>query len=583
MARYEITAPDGSKFEVNAPDTATPEQIQAYAASQFKAQKQTPVPSRPAAPPDPTGSALDNVLAGAGKAYADLGRGAKQLLGVGALKGLEDHPILSKLPRAIGLPTAGEALGLPTSSEVAKNVQRDIDEAKKRDAALMSRGGGITGNIIGNMALAAPAALIPGANAAAGAGILGAIQGLLQPVASGESRAVNTSLGAAGGLAGQGLSKLIGKAVAPVNINVTPERQRLIDAAVKENIPLDLAQVTGSKPLQIANSVLSNLPITAGKEAQKQAAQQAAFNRAVLARAGQEADAATPEVIKAAEQKLGGMIQDATKGQKIGLDEGFQKNIQKTIEQYKDVLDPLQRQELNRVADMFAKGKNVQMHGEAYQTARSMLGRKANSLFKNDPEAARAYQGIQSALDDAAERSLPAEKLAQLSTARSQYGPLMAIEKAMAKVGGSSGDISPAALRTAVALQNPKTYVRGDGQLNDLARIGETFLKNQIPDSGTAQRTAMQNLLTGNMGLAGIGALTGGVSYAGGADPSTAAAMAGLGLLGPRGAQAILNSKALRSYALAGPARQKMATELQQSLAVPAIAGGAGLLGYLGQ
>ena len=583
MAKYEITAPDGSKFEVEAPDTATPEQIQAYAASQFQSQKKAVATKTPEAPPDPTGSTFDNLRAGIGKAYADLGRGAKQLLGVGALKALEDHPILAKLPNAVGLPTAAAALGLPTSAEFAKTTQRNIDEAKKRDAALMNTGVGVGGNILGNIALAAPAALIPGANTAVGAGILGAIQGLIQPVATGESRAVNTSLGAAGGVAGQGLSKLIGKAVSPININVTPERQRLIDAAARENIPLDLAQITGSKPLQIANTVLSNLPITASKEAQKQAIQQSAFNRAVLARAGQEADSATPEVIKAAEQKLGGMIQGATKGQKIGLDEGFQKNIQTTIEQYKDVLDPLQRQELNRIADMFSKGKNVQMHGEAYQTARSMLGRKANSLFKNDPEAARAYQGIQAALDDAAERSLPADKLSQLATARSQYGPLMAIEKAMAKVGGSSGDISPAALRTAVAMQNPKTYVRGDGQLNDLARIGETFLKNQIPDSGTAQRTAMQNLLTGNMGLAGIGALTGGVSYAGGADPSTAAAMAGLELLGPRGAQAILNSKALRTYALAGPARQKMATELQQSLAVPAIAGGAGLLGYLGQ
>ena len=159
----------------------------------------------------------------------------------------------------------------------------------------------------------------------------------------------------------------------------------------------------------------------------------------------------------------------------------------------------------------------------------------------------------------------------------------MAIEKAMAKVGGSSGDISPAALRTAVAMQNPKTYVRGDGALNDLARVGESFLKNQVPDSGTAQRSAMQGLLTGNMGMAGIGALAGGASYAGGADPSTAAAMAGLGLLGPRGAQSLLNSKAFKSYAMPSAARQKLAEELQKALAVPAAAGGAGLLGYLGQ
>lgn len=42
MATYEVTAPDGSKWDVNAPDSATQDQVMAYAKSQWGAQKEAP-------------------------------------------------------------------------------------------------------------------------------------------------------------------------------------------------------------------------------------------------------------------------------------------------------------------------------------------------------------------------------------------------------------------------------------------------------------------------------------------------------------------------------------------------------------
>ena len=43
MARYEITAPDGQRFEINAPDDATQEQVLSYAQSQFAQQAAQPL------------------------------------------------------------------------------------------------------------------------------------------------------------------------------------------------------------------------------------------------------------------------------------------------------------------------------------------------------------------------------------------------------------------------------------------------------------------------------------------------------------------------------------------------------------
>lgn len=115
---------------------------------------------------DPTEgmSGWDKFMAGMGKAFVDIGRGA------GQLTGLVD--------------------------------QEDINEAKRRDAALMNTGAGLAGNISGNVAAFLPTAMIPGASTLAGAGLTGAGIGMLQPVAEDESRLKNVIMGGAGGVAG---------------------------------------------------------------------------------------------------------------------------------------------------------------------------------------------------------------------------------------------------------------------------------------------------------------------------------------------------------------------------------------------
>jgi hypothetical protein len=57
----------------------------------------------------------------------------------------------------------------------------DIKALRQLDSALLSRGPGQVGAVLGQAASMAPAAFIPGANTVAGAGLLGAGLGLLQP------------------------------------------------------------------------------------------------------------------------------------------------------------------------------------------------------------------------------------------------------------------------------------------------------------------------------------------------------------------------------------------------------------------
>lgn len=98
------------------------------------------------------------VLAGTGKAYADIGRGASQLVGAG-----------------------------PSGAEVS--------EQRRLDQPLMRTAGGVTGNVAGNITALAPLALVPGANTIAGAGALGATMGALQPTESTGERLTNMGKG----------------------------------------------------------------------------------------------------------------------------------------------------------------------------------------------------------------------------------------------------------------------------------------------------------------------------------------------------------------------------------------------------
>jgi hypothetical protein len=155
MATYRITGPDGGTYEVTAPDGASQADVLAYAQKNY-AKKE---PSLPPLTADPTDgmSGTERFLAGAGKAFADLGRGAGQW--VGAVD------------------------------------RKDVAESRKRDAALMNTGAGMGGNIAGNVAALLPTAMIPGANTYTGAAAIGAVTGALQPSVSTAETAGNIGLG----------------------------------------------------------------------------------------------------------------------------------------------------------------------------------------------------------------------------------------------------------------------------------------------------------------------------------------------------------------------------------------------------
>ena len=182
---------------------------QAVAAAQVRsnaggASASSTAPASPA-PYDPTQgmSTFDKLAAGTGKAMYDTARGIGQFI-----------------PEALG--------GISRA---------DVEEARRLDEPLMNTTAGKVGNLVGNVAMLAPTAMIPGANTVRGAATIGALAGLVQPSTSTKETMTNFALGGAGGAGGQYIAnKLPGFVGAWADSSKRKAATQMADSAQKFNI-----------------------------------------------------------------------------------------------------------------------------------------------------------------------------------------------------------------------------------------------------------------------------------------------------------------------------------------------------------
>ncbi len=465
MAKFQVTGPDGATYEITAPDGATEKEVLAFVQSNARpktGEDLKAIAKQRGEVVDPTAEmgTGSRMAAGAGKALTDIGRGFGQMMGM-----------------------------VP---------QSEVDAAKMRDKPLMQTGAGLAGNIGGNVAATLPAMLVPGANTVVGSGLLGGALGASQPVASDESRLSNTMVGGIGGAGGAMLANTVGRVLKPVQSALPPNMQALASKAEGVyGIPLNAAQKTGSKPLQVIDSVLDTMPLTAGKQAEAKGLQSRAFNKAVLNTVGESADQATPDVLNAARTRIGAQFNDLSARNSVALGSDFLDTLTRIESGTNAFTKPGVRDAVDKGLELAAQGN---LTGRTYQNVRSTLGKQSSDAFKTgNSELGQALKQIQIALDDAATQSVSAADKAAWTQARKQWQALKVIEKAAAPTSADAvaGNVSPAKL--AQALQSADktgfTYgTRGD-ELSDLARIGQAFLKDQVPNSGTAQRTFWQNMM----------------------------------------------------------------------------------------
>ena len=355
------------------------------------------------------------------------------------------------------------------------------------------------------------------------------------------------------------------KVATPLKISNPPETQRLIGIAQNEGISLTPGTKSGSRPLQVAESVLSTLPFSSGPQRQVYAKTREQFNQAILKKAGINDKYVSPEVLDDAFTGIGTEFNDlVAQTPPLRVTPEFNAKI-KTV--FYDNIFKLSRRLDNNFKPVFAgyvedfdnlfkqaeAGESGVIDPQSYQDIATDL--RATIRETKDPTLKKNLGIMQNALDDLLEQNSSKQLKNQWSDTRRRYRNLLIVDKAAGGGTGEtriSGNIPFAGFKQAVDSADQSGFARGRGEYNDLARVGD-LLAEKIPNSGTPERTFIQRVLSDPGSF-----IAPAVAYgATGLTATVNAPLALAGLAAPKYVQKFINSPAGAKYILnqkyAGP------------------------------
>lgn len=471
MAQYDITSPDGQKFRITAPDDATEQDVMSYAQQNVGGQK-------PQAPPQPqagAGDYLQQVAKGGTFGFADeIGAGlaaGKMAFDKGRLNDLgSDYDAGLQGVRAEQANFEQQnpltSMGLQTLGGVGTALGGGMLGAGK---ALMGglRAGGLPTRIASNAA----------AGAASGAAYgFGTSEGQ-------ENRLQSAGQGALAGGAVGGAIPLAGAAfrqIAPeVNQTIAPLAQKAMN---DYKIPLSSSQLGDSGFAKTLASTAEEVPLSGALKFRDK--QQTAFNKALAKTIGEDADKITPETINSAYINIGKKFDDALAGRTITINDDILNKIAQIESDASESITgdhfKIVKGNISKVLNDIAEDGTIS--GEKINSLRSNL---TNTLRKTRNDASSYLADLRDAVVDASVDGSPGSR-ELLNQARLQYKNLKTIEPLAEKA--DRGDLSPSLLLSKVSNSFSDFSRGGGGELGDLARIGQTFLKDKIPNSGTPRR-----------------------------------------------------------------------------------------------
>jgi len=351
------------------------------------------------------------------------------------------------------------------------------------------------------------------------------------------------------------------RVITPIQQQGNAEYRALVAAAEREGIPVTAGQATGSRFLKNLEGRLEQLPFTGARQRAIREGSEDAFTRAVMRRTGTAAGDTSPDTLNAIRSKLGSEFESIANRNTLNVTPDLQNRLAQIEDSLRFIPAELAGPVKSRIEQLrgmmvappssggvpLAPGQtapNPVIPGASYRMLDSALGRSMRSTSNGDLRA--ALGDLRDTLRTAMDNSISPEDAAAWDQLRRDYANLMVISRAAGGAGeaAATGRISPLALRGAVNQSTGGGYAFGRGDLNELARIGQSVLRPP-PDSGTAGNQAANDLLTGRIALlSGLGGAGGAVV----AGPVGGVAGAMLPLALPRMVQALMNSEAGQAY-----------------------------------
>lgn len=523
IARFQM--PDGriGRFEV--PEGTTPEQAQQMIGASLSKPEKSIYEKQAQA-----GTGLDNLLPAIGGSMYGAYLGGKQMLAQGLDAVNPRQATLSDL-------AAGRKL-VSRADEMAP----DIAENRAGMAGLTSTKMGIAGDVIGNLAMAAPTMLNPASATLKGAAIIGGGFGALRPTMGDESRLGNITTGAAMGAGGQWVGKKVlgalvgqrgaqaagGSATASstggsssasstvsggatargsgggynfgtvgedASAGLNPTQQALMERARKLGYQLTPGQASGSKALQQMEAKLESQPMTSGRFNSIKANNQTVNNRIAADAIGEASDVVDGGVLARAHDRISNVYKLVADDTKRTIDPNDFLTRLGSIENDFEGLLPGSVLEDPLVKRLYAHAANGEATGKQLQDIASKLGRKATNEMTSgngDRQLGMALSQAKDLADDLLQQSLSGKTAALFSEARNQYRNMMLLTQRQGVLNPSNGNVSSASLANLLQMKDKAGFMRGGNTspLYDMARFGQGF-KPIAGDSGTATRSAL--------------------------------------------------------------------------------------------
>lgn len=469
MAKYRVQGPDGAVHVFEGPDDATPDQVTAFAAQTFA--QGTPKPPETDAQrfsPTKDMSTTDRTLAGIGAGMSSVGRGA-----LGGIRTLTSA--------LTGVPAEADMLGLPNVSPTAV---ADRAEAAHVDAPLLATTAGKVGNVVGHVAAAVPAVLLPGGATGIGATAIGAGTGAITTEGGAGDRLEGALEGAVGGRVG----KYLGDGLAAGARKVLSLRTAAADTAKAANATRDATLATSRdagyvvppsqagtggivnaiteglggkiKTAQAASSKNQDVTNTLARQAlglPKDAPMTTDALRAIRSQAGQAYDAVANAGVITPRQTYTDAL-DAITAPAIQAAKGFPNAKPSPIIA---AIDELRSPQFD-AASAVAKIKELRGSADA-------------AFASGDKELGRALKSGAAALEGAIDTHLvtsgaPKDLLQNFRDARMQIAKTYSVEKAL---NASTGNVSGPKLATQLAKGKPLS-----GDLRTAAEFAQAFPKS---------------------------------------------------------------------------------------------------------
>lgn len=456
-----VKMPDGTVIE-GVPDNITKAELM----DKLKARGTLDLEKMTYAPTQGMGTG-ERMAAGAGKAVADAISGGRQLVGA--------------------------------------ESQANIAETAKRDEPLMASPAGKVGNILGNVGIASPSILVPGANTVTGATATGAVLGALQPVETGNVATGKMKNAIVGGALSGGA-----QAVVPGIANMAKDRaaslgQKQMSNAVRDATLLNSQDAGYVVPPSQANPTLVNKAAEgfAGKLTTAQAA--SAKNQEVtngLARQSLNLPPDTPltKVTLKTIRKTAGQAYETIRGVDgmIGTDQRFTTELAQITQKFQGAEKDFPELAKSQVNDIVASVNKPQFSADAGISAIRILRDKTDDAYaKGDKSLGAAYRQASSALEDLIDRNLAArgpqfaDMLSEYRDARQMIAKTYSVESAL---NDATGNVNATKLGAQLKRNKPLDA--------DLKTAGQ--FANAYPRAAQENLSSMPGISPLDYGAAGI-------------------------------------------------------------------------------